>query len=340
MMAKVYYDQDVNWDVIKGKKVAIIGFGSQGHAHALNLKDNGLDVTVGLYEGSRSIEKAKAAGLKVASVADAVKNADITMILIPDEKQADVYAREIGPNLKPGSALAVAHGFNINFKQIVPPADVDVFMVAPKGPGHLVRRVFLEGSGVPNVFAVYQDATGTCFDLALAYARGIGGTRAGVLQTTIKEETETDLFGEQCILCGGITELMESGFNTLVEAGYQPEIAYFECFHEMKLIVDLMYEGGLAAMRYSISDTAEYGDYRTGKRIITDETRKEMKKVLREIQDGSFATEWLLENRAAGRAHFNAMRRMHAETKLEEVGKKLRGMMSWLKPKDSVLPEK
>ena len=255
-MAKVYYDQDVNWDVIKGKKVAIVGYGSQGHAHALNLKDSGLEVVVGLYKGSKSVAKAEAAGLKVMTVGDAVKWADITMILIPDEKQADVYKNEIAPNLKPGSALAFAHGFNIHFQQIIPAADVDVFMVAPKGPGHLVRRVFTEGSGVPDVFAVYQDASGKCFDLALAYARGIGGTRAGVIETTFKEETETDLFGEQCVLCGGVTALMESGFNTLVEAGYQPEIAYFECFHEMKLIVDLMYEGGMAKMRHSISDTA------------------------------------------------------------------------------------
>lgn len=329
-MARVYYDQDVNWDVMSGKKVAIIGYGSQGHAHALNLHDNGLEVVVGLYQGSTSAEKAKAAGLKVMPVGEAVAWADITMILIPDERQADVYKNEVAPNLKSGSALAFAHGFNIHFQQIVPPADVDVFMVAPKGPGHLVRRVWLEGSGVPDVFAVGQDATGKCFDIALAYARGIGGTRAGVIQTTFKEETETDLFGEQCVLCGGVCELMESGFNTLVAAGYQPEIAYFECFHEMKLIVDLMYEGGMAKMRHSISDTAEYGDYHTGKKIITDETRLAMRKALTEIQDGTFAKDWLLENKAAGRAHFLAERRIHADTKLEEVGKKLRSMMSWL----------
>lgn len=329
-MARVYYDQDVNWDVMSGKKVAIIGYGSQGHAHALNLHDNGLEVVVGLYQGSTSAEKAKAAGLKVMPVGEAVAWADITMILIPDERQADVYKNEVAPNLKSGSALAFAHGFNIHFQQIVPPADVDVFMVAPKGPGHLVRRVWLEGSGVPDVFAVGQDATGKCFDIALAYARGIGGTRAGVIQTTFKEETETDLFGEQCVLCGGVCELMESGFNTLVAAGYQPEIAYFECFHEMKLIVDLMYEGGMAKMRHSISDTAEYGDYHTGKKIITDETRVAMRKALTEIQDGTFAKDWLLENKAAGRAHFLAERRIHADTKLEEVGKKLRSMMSWL----------
>lgn len=329
-MAKVYYDQDVNWQVLEEKKVAVIGYGSQGHAHALNLKDNGVDVAVGLYKGSKSATKAEADGLMVFTVAEAVKWADITMVLIPDEKQADVYKNEIGPNLKPGSALAFAHGFNIHFQQIQPPADVDVFMVAPKGPGHLVRRVWLAGSGVPDVFAVGQDATGNCFDLALAYAKGIGGTRAGVIQTTFKEETETDLFGEQCVLCGGVCELMESGFNTLVAAGYQPEIAYFECFHEMKLIVDLMYEGGMAKMRHSISDTAEYGDYQTGKKIITEETRAAMRKALEEIQDGTFAKDWLLENRAAGRAHFLAQRRLHAETQLEEVGQKLRGMMSWL----------
>ncbi|MBS7223008.1 MAG: ketol-acid reductoisomerase, partial [Megasphaera sp.] len=239
-MAKVFYDQDVNWDVMKGKKVAVIGYGSQGHAHALNLKDSGVDVVVGLYEGSKSVEKAKAAGLEVKTVAEAVKDADVTMVLIPDEKQADVYATEIAPNLKSGSALAFAHGFNVHFKQIVPPADVDVFMVAPKGPGHLVRRTFVEGGGVPDVFAVEQDASGKCFDLALAYARGIGGTRAGVIQTTFQEETETDLFGEQAVLCGGICQLITNGFETLCEAGYQPEIAYFETFHEMKLIVDLM----------------------------------------------------------------------------------------------------
>ena len=330
-MAKVFYDQDANWDVITGKTVAIIGYGSQGHAHALNLKDNGINVIVGLYEGSKSIAKAEAAGLKTASVADAVKQADITMILIPDEKQADVYKAEIGPNMKPGSALAFAHGFNIHFKQIIPNPDIDVFMVAPKGPGHLVRRVFTEGGGVPDVFAVEQDATGRAFDLAIAYARGIGGTRAGVIKTTFQEETETDLFGEQCVLCGGVTSLIRNGFETLCEAGYQPEIAYFECFHEMKLIVDLMYEGGMAKMRHSISDTAEYGDYKIGPRIVTEETKKEMKQVLSEIQNGTFAKNWLLENRAAGRAEFLAMRRKNAEHPIETVGGKLRKMMSWLK---------
>ena len=330
-MAKTYYDQDVNWDVIAGKTVAIIGYGSQGHAHALNLKESGVNVVVGLYEGSKSKSVAESQGLKVLSVGDAVKSADVVMVLIPDEKQADVYKNEIAPNLKSGAALAFAHGFNIHFKQIIPPADVDVFMVAPKGPGHLVRRTFTEGGGVPDVFAVEQDATGKCFDLALAYARGIGGTRAGVIQTTFKEETETDLFGEQCVLCGGVTHLIQNGFEVLVAAGYQPEIAYFECFHEMKLIVDLMYEGGMAKMRKSISDTAEYGDYTTGPKIITPEVKKAMEKALEEIQDGTFARNWLIENRAAGRANFLAQRRIHAEHQIEQVGSKLRGMMSWLK---------
>ncbi|MBP8598179.1 MAG: ketol-acid reductoisomerase [Selenomonas sp.] len=330
-MAKTYYDQDVNWEVMSGKTVAVIGYGSQGHAHALNLKESGVNVIIGLYEGSRSKKVAEAHGLKVYPVAEAVKQADITMILIPDEKQADVYKAEIGPNLKSGSALAFAHGFNIHFKQIVPPADVDVFMVAPKGPGHLVRRTYTEGGGVPDVFAVEQDASGKAFDVALAYARGIGGTRAGVIQTTFKDETETDLFGEQCVLCGGVTHLITAGFETLVEAGYKPEMAYFECFHEMKLIVDLMYEGGMAKMRKSISDTAEYGDYMIGPRLITADVKAEMKKALTEIQDGTFARNWLLENRAAGRANFLMQRRIHAEHPIEKVGAQLRGMMSWLK---------
>jgi len=333
-MAKVYYDKDANWSVLKDKKVAIIGYGSQGHAHALNLKESGVDVVVGLYKGSKSAARAEAAGLTVKTVAEAVADADVTMVLIPDEKQADVYKTEIGPNLKAGSALAFAHGFNIHFQQIVPPADVDVFMVAPKGPGHLVRRTFVEGGGVPDVFAVQQDASGQCFDLALAYARGIGGTRAGVIQTTFQEETETDLFGEQAVLCGGICQLITNGFETLVEAGYQPEIAYFETFHEMKLIVDLMYEGGMAKMRRSISDTAEYGDYTSGPRVVTQESKQAMKEVLHDIQDGSFAKDWLLENRAAGRAHFLAMRRQHAEHPIEKVGAKLRDMMPWLHDND------
>ncbi len=331
-MAKIYYDQDVNWDIMTGKKVAIIGYGSQGHAHALNLKDSGLDVVVGLYEGSKSKAKAEAAGLKVFTVAEAVKQADITMILLPDERQADVYKNEIEPNLKSGSALAFAHGFNIHFQQIIPPADVDVFMVAPKGPGHMVRRVFTEGGGVPDVFAVHQDATGNAMEIALAYSRGIGGSRSGVIQTTFKEETETDLFGEQAVLCGGVTHLITAGFETLVEAGYQPEIAYFECYHEMKLIVDMMYEGGMANMRRSISDTAEYGDYKIGPRMVTAETKQEMKQVLKEIQEGTFAKNWLLENKA-NRPEFLALRRKAAEHQIEEVGGRLRSMMSWLKDK-------
>jgi ketol-acid reductoisomerase len=326
----MYYDHDAQWEMIQDKHVAIIGYGSQGHAHALNLHDSGVNVTVGLYQGSKSWQKAQDAGLAVATVADAVKDADVVMILLPDEKQASVYKEHIAPNLKPGAALAFAHGFNIHFGQIQPPADTDVFMVAPKGPGHLVRRVFTEGSGVPCLLAVHQDFSGYCQDLALAYARGIGGTRAGVLATTFQEETETDLFGEQAVLCGGVTALITAGFETLVEAGYQPESAYFECMHEMKLIVDLMYEGGMAAMRYSVSDTAEYGDYVTGSRIITDATRAEMKKVLSEIQDGSFAKNWLLENQA-NRPTFNALRRQKAAHPIEAVGKELRGMMPFLK---------
>ncbi|WP_302370967.1 ketol-acid reductoisomerase [Acidaminococcus massiliensis] len=333
-MAKVFYDKDVNWSVLKDKTVAIIGYGSQGHAHALNLKESGVNVVVGLYKGSKSAAVARAAGLEVKTVPEAVAAADVTMILIPDEKQADVYKAEIAPNLKSGSALAFAHGFNIHFKQIVPPADVDVFMVAPKGPGHLVRRTFVEGGGVPDVFAVEQDATGKCFDLALAYARGIGGTRAGVIQTTFQEETETDLFGEQAVLCGGVCQLITNGFETLCEAGYQPEIAYFETFHEMKLIVDLMYEGGMAKMRRSISDTAEYGDYTAGPKVVSQDSKAAMKQVLKDIQDGTFAKDWLLENRAGGRAHFLAMRRQHAEHPIEKVGEKLRSMMPWLHEND------
>ncbi len=328
-MSKMYYEHDARWELIQGKTVAIIGYGSQGHAHALNLKDSGVKVIVGLHEGSKSAAIAREDGLTVTDVAQAVANADITMILIPDEKQAKVYAEQIAPNLKPGSALAFAHGFNIHFSQIVPPANVDVFMVAPKGPGHLVRRVFTEGKGVPCLMAVHQDYNGSTQDLALAYAKGIGGARAGVLVTTFKDETESDLFGEQAVLCGGVTELIKAGFDTLVEAGYEPEIAYFECLHEMKLIVDLMYEGGMARMRYSISDTAEYGDYVTGPRIVTEETRAEMKRVLAEIQNGTFARNWILENQA-NRPMFNAKRRQEASHKIETVGKELRQMMSWL----------
>lgn len=331
-MAKMFYEKDTNLGLLQGKKVAVIGFGSQGHAHALNLHESGVDVVVGLYEGSKSWDKVKEAGLEVATTAEAAKKADIIMILVPDEKQAKLYREEIAPYLEEGNALVFAHGFNIHFKQIVPPSNVDVFMIAPKGPGHMVRRTYTEGSGVPCLIAVEQDYSGKAKDLALAYANGIGGVRAGVLETTFKDETETDLFGEQAVLCGGVTALIKAGFETLVEAGYAPENAYFECMHEMKLIVDLMYQGGMAAMRYSISDTAEYGDYVTGSRIITDETKKEMKQVLTEIQDGTFAKKWLLENQV-GRPTFNAMRRMEAEHPIEKVGKELREMMSWIDTK-------
>ena len=331
-MAKMFYEKDTNLGLLQGKKIAVIGFGSQGHAHALNLHESGVDVIVGLYEGSKSWNKAKEAGLEVTTTSEAAKNADIIIILVPDEKQAKLYREEIEPYLEDGNALVFAHGFNIHFKQIVPPSNVDVFMIAPKGPGHMVRRTYTEGSGVPCLMAVEQDYTGKAKDLALAYANGIGGARAGVLETTFKDETETDLFGEQAVLCGGITALIKAGFETLVEAGYAPENAYFECMHEMKLIVDLMYQGGMAAMRYSISDTAEYGDYVTGSRIITDETKKEMKQVLTEIQNGTFAKKWLLENQV-GRPTFNAMRRMEAEHPIEKVGKELREMMSWIDSK-------
>ncbi|ABR32408.1 MULTISPECIES: ketol-acid reductoisomerase [Clostridium] len=328
-MPKMYYEKDTDLNLLRGKKVAIIGYGSQGHAHALNLHESGVDVVVGLYNGSKSWAKAEAAGLQVATVADAAKAADLIMILLPDEKQAKIYNEEIAPNLEEGNALVFAHGFNIHFGQVVPPSYVDVFMVAPKGPGHLVRRTYTEGAGVPCLIAVHQDATGKAKQYALAYANGIGGARAGVLETTFKDETETDLFGEQAVLCGGVSELIKAGFETLVEAGYAPENAYFECMHEMKLIVDLLYQGGLSMMRYSISDTAEYGDYQIGRRIITDETKKEMKKVLTEIQDGTFAKNWLLENQT-NRPGFNARRRMEAEHPIEKVGKELRGMMSWI----------
>ena len=331
-MAKMFYEKDTNLGLLQGKKIAVIGFGSQGHAHALNLHESGVDVIVGLYEGSKSWNKAKEAGLEVTTTSEAAKNADIIIILVPDEKQAKLYREEIEPYLEDGNALVFAHGFNIHFKQIVPPSNVDVFMIAPKGPGHMVRRTYTEGSGVPCLMAVEQDYSGKSKELALAYANGIGGARAGVLETTFKDETETDLFGEQAVLCGGITALIKAGFETLVEAGYAPENAYFECMHEMKLIVDLMYQGGMAAMRYSISDTAEYGDYVTGSRIITDETKKEMKQVLTEIQNGTFAKKWLLENQV-GRPTFNARRRRKADHPIEKVGKELREMMSWIDSK-------
>jgi len=329
-MAKMFYDQDANLSYLEGKKVAVVGYGSQGHAHAQNLKESGVDVIVALQKGSKSWAVAEKDGLQVYTVAEAAKMADVIMILIPDEKQAAVYKNEIESGLAAGKALVFAHGFNIHFGQIVPPADVDVFMVAPKGPGHMVRRLYKEGTGIPGLVAVHQDATGKAMEVALAYAKGIGCTRAGVLLTTFKEETETDLFGEQVVLCGGLTELIRAGFDTLVEAGYQPESAYFEVCHELKLIIDLIYEGGIAGMRYSISDTAEFGDMMIGRRIITEETRKEMKKVLREIQDGTFAKEWILENQA-GRPRFNALKRIDAEHPVEKVGKELRAHMSWLK---------
>ncbi|NJM48839.1 MAG: ketol-acid reductoisomerase [Alkalinema sp. RU_4_3] len=329
-MARMYYDSDANLDLLKGKTVAIIGFGSQGHAHAQNLHDSGVKVIVGLYPGSKSAVKAKEAGLEVHSVADAAKAADLMMILLPDEVQRSVYEKEIAPNLSAGKTLAFAHGFNINYGQIVPPADVDVVMIAPKGPGHLVRRTYEQGQGVPALFAVYQDASGQARDRAMAYAKGIGGTRGGILETTFREETETDLFGEQVVLCGGLSALIKAGFETLVEAGYQPELAYFECCHEVKLIVDLIVEGGLATMRDSISNTAEYGDLTRGPRIVTAETKAEMKKVLSEIQTGQFAREFVLEKQA-GNPGFTAMRRREAEHQIETVGKDLRAMFSWLK---------
>ncbi|HOA32785.1 MAG TPA: ketol-acid reductoisomerase [Clostridia bacterium] len=329
-MAKMYYENDCNLELLKGKTVTVVGYGSQGHAHALNLHDSGINVIVGLYEGSKSAEKAKNDGLNVMVTAEAVKNSDIVMILVNDEKQAALYKKDIEPNLRPGMTLAFAHGFNIHYNQIVPPADVNVIMVAPKGPGHTVRSQYLEGKGVPCLVAVYQDATGDAKDLALAYAKGIGGARAGILETTFKEETETDLFGEQAVLCGGVAALMKAGFETLVEAGYQPESAYFECIHEMKLIIDLVVQGGLSFMRYSISDTAEYGDYTVGNRIITEETKKEMKKVLEEIQNGTFARNWILENQA-NRPSFLAMRKQESEHQVEKVGSELRKKMSWQK---------
>ncbi|MEN8712673.1 MAG: ketol-acid reductoisomerase [Arenicellales bacterium] len=326
---KVYYDKDADLSVIKGKKIAIIGYGSQGHAHANNLKDSGLSVVVGLREGSSSRAKAEASGLEVANIADAVAMADIVMILAPDEKQAELYANEIEPNLKPGAALAFAHGFNIHFGYIKPSADMDVFMVAPKGPGHLVRSTYTQGGGVPSLIAVAQDATGTAKDIALAYASANGGGRAGIIETSFREETETDLFGEQAVLCGGATELVRAGFETLTEAGYAPEMAYFECLHELKLIVDLMYEGGIANMRYSISNTAEYGDLTRGPRVVTDNTKAEMKKILGEIQSGQFAKEWMDEN-AGGCSNFYALREKGEKHPIEEVGAKLRGMMPWI----------
>ena len=330
-MKKVYKDAECQTHALDNKIVAIVGYGSQGHAHALNLKESGVNVIVALYEGSKSWEIAQKAGLTVMTTADATKAADVIMILINDEKQADMYEKDILPNLTEGKALAFAHGFSIHFQRIVPPSNIDVFMIAPKGPGHTVRSEYQIGRGVPCLFAVYQDYTGNCRDIAFAYGHGIGGGRAGLLQTSFREETETDLFGEQAVLCGGVSELMKVGFEVLCEAGYDPENAYYECMHEMKLIVDLVYQGGLTRMRYSISDTAEYGDYCIGKRIITAETKKEMKKVLAEIQDGTFARNWILENQC-GRLNFNARRRLESEHPIEKVGKELRALMSWNEP--------
>ena len=327
-MAKIYYQEDCNLALLEGKTIAIIGYGSQGHAHALNAKESGAHVIVGLYEGSKSWAKAEAQGLEVYTAAEAAKKADIIMILINDEKQAKLYKEDIEPNLEEGNMLMFAHGFSIHFGQIVPPPFVDVTMIAPKGPGHTVRSQYQEGKGVPCLIAVQQDATGKAHDIALAYALAIGGARAGVLQTTFREETETDLFGEQVVLCGGITALMKAGFETLVEAGYEPESAYFECIHEVKLIVDLIFESGFAGMRYSISNTAEYGDYITGPKIVTDETKATMKKVLSDIQDGTFAKNWLLENQT-GCPSFNAMRKREAAHQLEQVGAELRKLYSW-----------
>ncbi|MBH77193.1 MAG: ketol-acid reductoisomerase [Dehalococcoidia bacterium] len=332
-MATMYYDDDANLELLKNRKIAVIGFGSQGHAHALNLHDSGLDVRVGLYPGSPSWSSVEDSGLRVGTVEDVSREADVIMVLIPDHLQRDVYEKAIEPGLSEGKMLMFAHGFNIHFQQIDPPPFVDVTMVAPKGPGHLVRRVFTEGGGVPCLLAVHQDSSEVAQQLALAYAKGIGGTRGGVLETTFLEETETDLFGEQVILCGGISALIKASFETLVEAGYQPESAFFETMHELKLIVDLIYEGGLAGMRYSVSDTAEYGDYSRGPRIITDDTRAEMRRILEEIQTGKFAKEFILEN-MSGRSSFLAMRRQDANHQVEKVGAEMRGMMSWLNQDD------
>jgi len=331
MPAKIYYDQDADLSLLRGRRIAIIGYGSQGHAHALNLKDSGQDVVVGLYKGSRSWAKAEEDGLRVATVAEAAQMADVVMVLLPDQAHRQTFEESIRGALSRGKTLMVAHGFSIHFNQIVPPADVDVSMIAPKAPGHIMRDLFVQGPGVPALLAVQQDVSGRARDLALAYAKGVGCTRAGVIETTFREETETDLFGEQTVLCGGVSALIKAGFETLVEAGYQPEVAYFECLHEMKLIVDLMYQGGLAYMRYSVSDTAEYGDYSRGPRVIDEHVRAEMRRILREIQTGQFAREWVLENQA-NRASFLATRRVEASHPIEEVGKRLRAMMSWIKP--------
>ncbi len=328
-MATIYYEDDADLSILDGQTVAVIGYGSQGHAHALNMRDSGVSVIIGLREGGKSWEKAKADGLTVKTPGEAAKEADIVMFLAPDTSQADIFNNEVRENLNPGDAIAFAHGLNIHFGQIVPPAEVDVFMIAPKGPGHLVRRQYEQGGGVPCLVAVEQDASGSAKEIALAYAKAIGGTRAGVIETTFAEETETDLFGEQAVLCGGVSELIRAGFDTLVEAGYQPEVAYFECLHEMKLIVDLIFEGGIANMRYSISDTAKYGDITRGRRVVNEDTRMEMAEILDEIQTGEFAREWILENKA-NRPVYTALLRRDAEHQIEEVGEKLRSMMPWL----------
>jgi ketol-acid reductoisomerase len=331
-MAKMYYDQDADLSLLKGEKIAIIGYGSQGHAQALNLRDCGLDVIVANRPGSENYKRAVADGFTPVSAKEAAEQATVIQMLVPDEVQAKVYREEVAPHMTDGKSLVFSHGFNIHFNQIVPPPNIDVFMVAPKSPGHLVRRLYVEGKGVPALLAVHQDATGRAHAKGLAYAKGIGCTRAGVIETTFQEETETDLFGEQTVLCGGVSELIRAGFDTLVEAGYQPEVAYFECLHELKLIVDLIYEGGISYMRYSVSDTAEYGDITVGKRIINEETRKEMKRVLKDIQDGKFAKEWIFENQA-NRPMFNAMRMREREHPIEVVGKRLRAMMPWIESK-------
>lgn len=332
-MANIYYDKDADLALIRGKRIAVVGYGSQGHAHALNLQDSGCQVAVGLYEGSRSWGAAQDAGLSVMPVTEAAAWADVIMILVPEPVQPPLYLEAIAPGLKSGDTLMFAHGFNIRYHQIVPPPDVDVSMIAPKSPGHRVRELYQEGQGTPGLLAVYQDSSGQAKKVALAYAKGIGCTRAGVIETTFAEETETDLLGEQAVLCGGVTELIKAGFDTLVEAGYQPEIAYFECLHELKLIVDLIQQGGLSYMRYSVSDTAEHGDYTGGRRIITEETRAEMRRMLAEVQDGTYARSWILENQA-GRPFFNTMRQREQDHQIEVIGKELRAMMPWLNPKE------
>jgi ketol-acid reductoisomerase len=331
-MAKVYYDKDADFNLLKGKKIAMLGYGSQGHAHALNLRDSGAQVVIGTRKGGKTWDLASGHGWQPQTVPDAVRDADWVMILLPDTAQADVWKNEVEPNIKKGAVLSFSHGFNIHFKTIIPPTHLDVVMIAPKGPGHLVRRTFEEGGGTPALVAVFQDASGKAKELALAYAKGIGATRAGVIETTFKEETETDLFGEQAVLCGGLVELIKNGYETLTEAGYQPEVAYFECLHEVKLIVDLIYEGGIDWMNHSISDTAKYGEFVTGPRIITAQTKAEMKKVLTEIQNGTFAKQWIAEDKA-GRKNFTRMKEAYASHNIEKVGAALRAMMPWLKKK-------